>query len=65
MLDHSAKRVVGFFGYYATRAAHQQLLAVRTAVEVTEQEKPQEPISQQTENGEWIGIQPCSRCGTY
>ncbi|SLM37766.1 hypothetical protein LPUS_07721 [Lasallia pustulata] len=41
---------LGLCGYFAARLAHQQLSAVRTAVEVTEEEKPQELINQQTEN---------------
>lgn len=48
--------VIGVYGYCAARAAHQQLLAVRKTVEVTEEEKPQELINQQTENGELEGI---------
>ncbi len=41
----------GILSYCAARAAHRQLLAVRTATQITQDNKPQDILSQRTENG--------------
>ena len=54
-----AKLLAGILGYFAARTAHRQLFAVRTAAQITQDNKPQDILNQRTENGMPIG------CGKY
>ena len=50
-LSIAANLALAIVGYCAARATHKQLIAVRTAAQITKYNKPQDILSQRTENG--------------